>query len=495
MCRNTTWQNSLAMIAAVFLTSCISTTPYQQRGVEAPVPESAVRSLEYFEASTHEGVRLDAEARSIEHFADPDFTIGVIEINDRGDTNPAQYDQVLGAIRNSIKKAAADGRKTTLVTFVHGWHHSCRVCDDNLTCFRRVMAELSRQEVGSAKPRNIIGLYIGWRGRRYIGKVDVVSIWNRKSVAEDIGQRGGKEVLNRLHAIWIEANGNVTMVTVGHSLGAALLLTAVRANLTGNVDDIVNDEGGNFRIVRAAGLRDATSPDVKAERARFGDLVVLLNPAIEAVQYGIFDRDLRDEMIQNPHELAAKGLPPDKLAPYSRDQLPIMITIAGKADTAVGRIFQIARSIQGQLIPSHRLGLGHWEPEITHTLHYTGTLKKDQAHRCACAAVWTTEQRALGIPTIFEAPEEKMNSLFAQFRLSALFPTEKDRTILKLTSSRDCTSTPCRGWDPNSPYLVIQADSTVIRDHDDIFNPAIVGFLKQYLQAYQNTKPAIGVPK
>jgi|GEM_PF-4220261 len=33
-------------------------------------------------------------------------------------------------------------RQSLFVTFVHGWHHRAKICDENLSCFRQVMQGL-----------------------------------------------------------------------------------------------------------------------------------------------------------------------------------------------------------------------------------------------------------------------------------------------------------------------------------------------------------------
>ncbi len=33
-----------------------------------------------------------------------------------------------------------------------------------------------------------------------------------------------------------------------------------------------------------------------------------------------------------------------------------------------------------------------------------------------------------------------------------------------------------RGWDVNSPYIVVQTDKGVMTDHNDIFNPTLIAF-------------------
>jgi hypothetical protein len=37
-------------------------------------------------------------------------------------------------------------------------------------------------------------------------------------------------------------------------------------------------------------------------------------------------------------------------------------------------------------------------------------------------------------------------------------------------------------WADNFPYMVIQADGSVIDDHNDIYNPALVTFLASYME-------------
>ena len=495
---------SFVLLVLCLATACGVSTRYQKRGVEEPMREDAPTLTEF--ESNHEGetIRLDMEARSVEYFRrdgqdipDKDvknapFMVGIVEMNDAGDINPTQYHQVVDEVGRSIKAATELGQQTTLITFVHGWHHSCRTCDNNLSCFRRVLHEISRDGIRAGKARNVVGVYVGWRGRQYLGKSDVVSIWSRKRVASRVGRRGGKELLNDLHAIWWP-NQKVTMVTAGHSLGGAFLLSAVRDRLTGNVDDILRDKERTYRVVRAAGRRSAAKADRKADRARFGDLVVLLNPAIEASDYQVFDNDLRDTSRKlSPHNLVQQKLPPDKLVDFSNSQLPVLVTIAGEEDTAVSGIFQFARVLQGGLTARQREGLGHYEPQVTHTLHYTGTLAPENPNRrCSCAADWgqDPQQPANAIPSVFRRPEIEgdKSSTEALFTHAAGSSAGADnRLMLELTKSRSCENAPgCRGWDIHSPYIVVRADGSVIRHHNDVFNPAIVTFLKEYLSAYE----------
>jgi len=38
-----------------------------------------------------------------------------------------------------------------------------------------------------------------------------------------------------------------------------------------------------------------------------------------------------------------------------------------------------------------------------------------------------------------------------------------------------------RGWDVHSPYIVVQTDKGVMADHNDIFNPPLIAFVRAIL--------------
>src|SRR4029077_904398 len=90
--------------------------------------------------------------------------------------------------------------------------------------------------------------------------------------------------------------------------------------------------------------------------------------------------DLRDDRVhcKGPDchaELLRQGLPYDKLQPYKDVQMPVLLTIASEADTAVGPAFPPARFLQalftfhwGQLRKAYWAGMGRYAPQVTHRL-------------------------------------------------------------------------------------------------------------------------------
>ena len=102
--------------------------------------------------------------RSVERFLDDhgkEFDVGVIELSDDGHVSDVdQEEKVLARLRAVALGGSGQQVDVTrspgavVVTFVHGWHHRAKVCDNNLACFRRVLQALSESD-----PRPVYGVY------------------------------------------------------------------------------------------------------------------------------------------------------------------------------------------------------------------------------------------------------------------------------------------------------------------------------------------------
>lgn len=450
---------------ALLLLSTACTSIYQRRGTETgSLPTISVADLEG--DSPEKRLRqLDWEARSIETF--DRFELGVIEIGDDGLTNPAQVQQVMDMVD---RRAHTPGRGTLIVTFIHGWHHGPGICDRDLACFRRVLDRLARMDHLSESV-NVTGIYIGWRGES-IAKpyFNTFTLFNRKNAATHIGRTGAKEVLlgldEKYRLLKIEdPKKYVAMVTVGHSLGGAMVFNVMKGLATGDVPEVLDPSKKSFRVIRAETDRvEAAKRGEKAIRARLGDLVVLVNPAIEASQYAPFDNDLPDSEYPGFKNL------PDKHFKYSEEQLPVLMTVASEADKAVGVAFPAARWVAALLHPriafssARRLGMGHYLPHVTHTLDYTAPEVKD-VPKVTCGCTKNFELADLN--------DEKQLDLYAR----------GDQTFAGGAMKFQLVRDPAK-WDPRSPFLVVRATKNVIDSHSDIYNPVFVSFLQKYIQAY-----------
>src|SRR6185436_19470508 len=221
-----------------------------------------------------------------------------------------QRDQVF----SELQKVARGGEKSTgnspgavVVTFVHGWHHRAKVCDENLSCYRRVIEGLVNRKDDRANKGPVFGIYIGWRGES-AHKATALTFYNRKAAAHHVGALGGSDLLLQLgelqHNLDTEVRNAtagdkfVNMVTVGHSFGGALVYSAMESLSVSEYGD--NKHGVGF---------PACPGGPKPVRHGVGDLVVLVNPAFEAARYHYFAEDL------------AAGQ-------YASAQRPLLLTVA-----------------------------------------------------------------------------------------------------------------------------------------------------------------------
>lgn len=476
----------MAIVLVVLVATTACTTRYQVRGTEQIYMRP--RPIEEFVGTSPEVKKrqITLEHQSVEYF--DQFTTGIIEISDDGATNPTQREQVMSMVRQETKDGGV------LVVFVHGWHHGPRTCDRDLCCFRRVLQQLlvARQERQrrelAARPdaalaaryakEKVVGVYIGWRGESLAAPIaNIPTLFDRKRAAERIGRTAGKEILQELDCWWRKVD-NLTMVTVGHSLGGAFVYQAMKGKLTGDVSGIEVPSRRPYRIVRAHDDRAAVDGR-KAERADLGDLVVLVNPAIEAVAYEPFDRDLRDDRAPaEPDALRERRLPYDKKAAYETGQMPVLMVVASRADKDVKRYLPAGRWLQALVTlrwnrlfrPVTLVGMGRYDPFVTHELAYTGTalLQTADPHQsdvpsCDCPMAYAGLMNLGGLSLQKTGERQAFGDGFV------LEPT-KDRLA--------------RGWDSNSPYFSVFTDANVMSAHSDIFNSRFVGFLLAFINAY-----------
>ena len=464
----------LLLLTCLLPASC--TTRYQVRGTESILPPITAAELGGT-SDRNRTVQISMEHQSIEKYQD--FSIGIIEISDEGAVNRKQRDEVIDWIEGET-----NGKPGLLVIFAHGWHHGARTCDRDLCCFRSVLAELKKSGAGGGGP--VIGLYLGWRGESlpYRGW-NVATIWDRKRVAERIGRTTVKETLLEIEERVWKDNDDLVMVTVGHSLGGAMVYQAVKGRLTGNISDIELGKVRSYRIVRTEESRvEALDRGQKARRAGFGELVVLVNPAIEASEYQIFDNDLKDKRFAGASrkELVTHLQPYDKQLDYPDSQMPLLMTLASEADTAVGQIFPIARSIQAVVNPRlfgrrYRTGLGHYAPQITHRLEAP---PGERPHREVVSSSCGCPKVAEGLAKIPPLTLDVSSDVLLSAPAAVIGLDDHAREFrFGVTDARHE-----RGWDPRSPYLVVETDKNVIGEHSDIFNPTVVAFLRAYINAY-----------
>ncbi|SED94881.1 hypothetical protein SAMN05444161_4461 [Rhizobiales bacterium GAS191] len=239
------------------------------------------------------------------------YELAVVEFDDQGRCyERAQMD----AVANRLDALA--GADAIIVVFVHGWKHDARSDDTNLISFQDVLRQTVAQEVKAAaaggwRPRPVLGVFVGWRGMSFydrLGILDNVTFWDRQEAGRRVSVGSVRELFGRLRHYRNrrkDAGGAPLLVIVGHSFGGMIVYSAL-----------------------AQSLIEAATVPVDEVTPRFADLVLLVNPAVEAERYlPIYD-------LVNVRMQQQKGT----------DQPPVFVCATAKNDWATGLAFPIGNA-------------------------------------------------------------------------------------------------------------------------------------------------------
>lgn len=306
------------------------------------------------------------EATSADKESKAGYTLYFVEFDDQGwlhhpELATAVIDEVREKIYSIAQKNAQDGlSQLNIITFAHGWKHSAKSDDTNVRQFRLLLRSIALRERLSSgimaeqkkvPPAEIVGIYLGWRGASVTAPVfSELSFWDRKKAATQVAQGSVREFLARLDTISDTANKDwydkqllesmpsihptaqtktddnsagpaqrkpVRTLFIGHSFGGHILFTAFSG---GVLRDIVEFQERYKQCTLASGDKCAQLP-----LRRQGDMLILLNPAIEGISY-------------EPLHAAA-----GQLRSYPRYVAPVFVSITSNADSALSRWFRVGR--------------------------------------------------------------------------------------------------------------------------------------------------------
>jgi len=438
--RNQTWKLTSAIMATVSITAC---APFQQ--YRSVYPDVCI--------STESTPSTQCEAHALQQLPSTRnnrFLLGFIEFDDQGQLwDRKQMSDVIG------KLAAEAGTKELLmVVFVHGWKHSAAPGDGNIETFRKVLAQLSDFEAQVAEEtkvpqRQVAGIYLGWRGGSMpVPLLENITFWDRKNTAQKVGHGGVTEVLSRLELIKrdkastgsVPSRSRTRLVVVGHSFGGAVVHTALAQIL-------------ESRFVQTTG-----PAGVQGDVAGFADLVVLINPAFEALQFSPLS-DMATE----------RGT-------YFASQLPVLLELTSEADYATRYAFLAGRWLSTRFENSRErkrwnavtrisesvdesdlnvTAVGHFEPYRTHRLYPVSNRKRSQLKALSAAE----SMRMLS----------QSSTDWGQDKPGSKIPFGE--VILERSTSSA----------GRNPYLLTYVDKRLIADHNDIDDPRIIEFVKQLI--------------
>jgi len=365
---------------------------------------------------------------------DVSYILGFVEFDDKGDYHEKKQ---LEALKRELQKIEED---VLIITYVHGWFHNADIDDDNLESFQELLSEVASWENSEKSPshalgkkRKIIGVYIGWRGLSFsFWSGGLLTFWGRKGVAEKIGNNGSiLEVFLYLEQLKKEKNkkggekgekeggeregeeeGRSRLILVGHSFGGLITYTSLYSEL------------------KKRSIYDG-----------FGDIVVLVNPAVEAEKFShLFE---------------------DKALAYETKgwQPPLMLVLSSENDWAVGHAFSWSKSV------SH-----FFSEKDSNTDNY-----KEQRQKTAIGFFKSYRTHKLEAGPVSGLVDKTEKDIWIKLRET--WGLEKINQFYFLHRMRLVREYCVRPF----PYWVVKVDRGIMSGHSDIWNKNVTSFVKSAL--------------
>lgn len=387
--------------------------------------------------------------------------INYVEIDEQGLLNRRE------AMEDAIRYAGAPAKTpggAYVVVYIHGWHHNAQAGDDNIDAFHAALAAVKQWHPDA----EVRGIYIGWRGQSLpIWVLRYLTFWERKSTSDEVGRGGLLEFLLRLERAvkTPDAEGaSNRLVLIGHSFGASVAFNAL----------------AHLYLERFMAGLHATQ---RGPRYRgYGDLVVLVNPAIEAMRFMPFESALRY------YSQAARADVPQ--VDFQFEALPRLVILSSTGDWATRKTFPAARFISTAL-EQHNVVSESASPDTAAPSTYSewvmdlqtvGNYDRFQTHselRIAedapvadggdtivpLASGVVRQCRPLDrnrIRELLNQPERE-----AQPMPHEAFPDSAVRLYRKAQSI------------PNSPYVLADVDTRIVADHSRISSLNLICWINQ----------------
>jgi pimeloyl-ACP methyl ester carboxylesterase len=447
---------ALGVAALALLLSACAYTPYRTEGKTCTIEQPAKDERGNLDwESSADGTRPCANRWQVAVNKPVQFSMNFVEIDEQGVL--ANRDQANAAVEEASKEEA-DG--SYVIVFVHGWHHNASSGDGNVRGFYDALSLVSLWN----PKRKIKGVYIGWRGDSVpITGLRYLTFWDRKNTSDEVGRGGLLEFLLRLErgVKSPEHNGRNKLLVVGHSFGASVTFNALAHLYLGRFLDGVY---------------------ARAETQRFrgyGDLVVLINPAIEAMRYMPF---------QSAIDYYSRPTSKPKLD-FSHETRPVLVVLSSQSDRATRIAFPAARFVSTALEAHSTISATHSPDEQGNYSEWNmdrdtvGNFAGFQTHHPLLLSDEATDTRVLPAERLrgrercdsLEAPDmwQRLNTNVVDVsdeRGGAVFPKSgvRVRRIPNLATE-------------GSPYVVAAVSPKIIDGHTDIGRPNLLCWINQLL--------------
>ncbi|WOJ90615.1 hypothetical protein RZS28_04800 [Methylocapsa polymorpha] len=340
------------------------------------------------------------------------YDLGIVEFDDQG---VCHYRTQMAAIADKL--AEFGEQDAIIIVFVHGWKHDARSDDDNLAHFSGVLeaavrreAEVAAESQRTARP--VFGVFVGWRGmtlysRRFL--VDTLSLsqltfWDRQEAGRRVSTGSIRELLGRLRQYRNRQakDGSRLLVIVGHSFGGMIVYSAVAQSL----------------IEAAATPQGQVTPS-------FADLVLLVNPAVEAARYLPVHQLVYERSITPPQGLAEA-------------QAPVFVCVTARNDWATGLAFPFGNAFS---LLTEKCKDRRERQALLNTIGHISWMKTHDLSASGAAPVLTPPRDAAGIspfwvvqatPDVINGHNDIFRPVFLEF-LARLLGLHVQESALRAT--------------------------------------------------------------
>jgi hypothetical protein len=505
-------------ITTFCLMGCAELTPYR---TEIPSPlgsESGhpCTALSEDPANEDSGGSVSSECAHRMREDAAKYRLYFAEFDDQGWAYPAgssygSANRQLEVFTNELKSVITKTNESiSVVVFVHGWKHTARSDDANVKRFRLLLESLDLVEQTTGCKRKVIGLYVGWRGAATtLGEpIESLTFYNRKDAAERVALGDVRVLFSQLRAqqdlanrAWNErVTSSLAAAAYAAAAGSAPVQSAASAAKAAEAPPVSHSQCDKRMRLSIAGhsfgglivytsLAQALIRDIvdlrQAEEvalaengprptmSREGDLVVVVNPAIEATRFEPLYMALRQSPLPHYHA-------------------PLFVAITSSDDGATGRAFPLGRSLSTLWeryaeSPDRRekrantTTLGQDDDFMTHRLSaakYPGSSMPGSRVADPACGDWANNMDDFAKRLDIEADES------AKF----LKQLERDKYDAVNTFPRTFCSTELLtlkvddGFGrsaANSPVWNVRTSRPIVNDHNDFSNPHLIAFFRQ----------------
>lgn len=505
---------ALALLALLAAAGCAPLQPYRTRlAAEAPV---ACNPSLPDPAQGDGGGRVPAACKPLLREDADAYSLHFVEFDDQGWPFPRevegygdawrQSDAFFEHLRALLAQGAGGGaapQRLSVVVFVHGWKHTAEGDDANVRAFRLLLASLDEVERLTECPRKVVGLYVGWRGAGLsLGEpFENLTFYSRKSAAQKVAQGNVRVVFSKLRALQDVANAGwnagvqaqlaarggaataaaasvargataaaassepqtvnpcdrrLRLSIAGHSFGGLIVYTALAQSL---IKDVVELRQAEAAAERSGGGR----PPLERE----GDLVVVINPAIEATRYDPLHRAVAEAPLPHYHP-------------------PLFVAITSADDQATRDFFPLGRGLSslwerypdgaGAKSAERDANLNTFGQSDAYLSHDLGLLPASEAALAARCAGWIDREQPLRDRL---RVERRAADAFDAALADAGYDANAPGLYPRVFCSTETLRLSGRTRDLNSPLWNIRTGKPIVNDHGDIGNPRLTDLLRQ----------------